>query len=85
MASKVMVPSYGSFMDYLGAASPGSMLMLPTDPREIESICLSLDTSEGPGHDDVSSLFAQFVASEISVPPSRPINVCLEAGHFPVL
>ena len=59
------------------------MIMLPTDPREIESTCLSLDHSKGPWHDDASPLVVQFVASEISVPLSRLINVCLEAGHFP--
>ena len=65
MALKIRMPSSRSLMDYLGAASPGSMFMLPTDTREIESTCLSLDHSKGPWHDDASPLVVQFVASEI--------------------
>jgi len=39
--------------------------MLPSDPREIDLTCLSLDHSKGPWHDDASPLVVQFVASEI--------------------
>ena len=83
LASKVRVPSSGSFTDYLGPTSPRSLFMFPTDPREIESLCLGLDPSKGPGHDDISPSVVRSAASEISAPLSRLMNVCLEAGHFP--
>ena len=60
MALKIRMPSSGSLMDYLGAASPGSMFMLPTDAKE--STYLSLDHSKGPWHDDASPSVVQFVA-----------------------
>ena len=57
--------------------------MVPTDPRQIELICLGLDPSKGPGHDGISLSVVRHSASVIRVPLSRLINVCLEAGHFP--
>ena len=74
MASKVRVLVSGSFADHLGPVFQGSMFMLPTNPREIESICLGLDPSS-PGHDSISPLVVRYSASEISVPLSRLINV----------
>ena len=51
--------------------------------ENIESIFLGFDPSKGPGHDGFSPSVIRYVASEISVPLSRLIKVCLEAGHFP--
>ena len=83
LAEKVRVPAGGSFGDYLGPGSRGSVFMGPTSPKEVERICLDLDPSKGPGHDDFSPSVVRSVAAEISVPLSRLINVCLEVGHFP--
>ena len=83
LASKVGTPTSGSFRDYLGAAARGSVFMFPTSAGEIESLCLDLDPSKGPGHDEFSPLVVRHASSEISVPLSRLINVCLEAGYFP--
>ena len=83
LASRVGVPASGSFMDYLGPSARGSVFMFPTSPGEIESLCLGLDPSKGPGHDEFSPSVVRYVASEISVPFSRLINICLEVGHFP--
>ena len=83
MASKLRVPTSGSFRDYLGPPSVASVFMFPTDPREIESLCLALDPSKGPGHDGFAPSVVRYAASEISSPLSRLINVCLEVGYFP--
>ena len=83
LASKVRRPASGSFKDYLGDPSRGSIFMSPTTPKEIELICLGLDPHKGPGHDGFSPSILRLCASEVSVPLSRLINVCLVAGHFP--
>ena len=83
LASKIEAPTSGSFKDYLGPSPRGSLYLRETDAMEIESICLDLDPSKGPGHDGFSPSVIRHVASEMSVPLSRLINVCLEAGHFP--
>jgi hypothetical protein len=83
LADKVRVPHGKTYMDYLGNGSGDSMFMMPTTPGEIESYCLGLDHSKGPGYDDFSPDVIKDAATGISVPLSRLVNTCLERGHFP--
>ena len=68
---------------YLGPPAQGSIFMLPTDPKEVESICLGLDPLKGPGHDGIAPSVVRYAASAVSVPLSGLINACIESGHFP--
>ena len=83
LASKLRAPTLGSFRDYLGPPAQGSIFMLPTDPKEVESICLGLDPLKGPGHDGIAPSVVWCAASAVSVPLSGLINACIESGHFP--
>ena len=48
LASKIRVPTSGSFLDYMAPPAVGSFFMFPTTPQEIESLSLGLDPSKGP-------------------------------------
>ena len=83
LASKVRCPDGKTFKDFLGPSSRSSLYLSPTTPGEIESICLGLDSSKGPGHDEISPSVIKFVSSELSAPLSNLINVCMQVGHYP--
>ena len=49
----------------------------------IEELCQNLDSTKGPGHDDIAPCIVKSVSHEISKPLSQIINTCIEAGHYP--
>ena len=76
-------PTSGCFTDYLSPQPENSAFFAPTTPKEIENLCQGLDPSKGPGHDGFAPSIFRLMASELSIPLSKFINICIEAGHFP--
>ena len=59
------------------------MFFRPVTPDEVRGLCRELDPSKGPGFDGVAPAMVRFISGPISVPLSRLINACIQAGYFP--
>ena len=59
------------------------MFFRPATPDQVRGLCRELDPSKGPGFDGVAPAMVRFISDPISVPLSRLINACIQAGYFP--
>lgn len=62
---------------------PNSLILLPTDPSEVEHILLSLKNNSSSGWDNIPTTFLK-QARHIIIPPLvKLLNMCIEQGKFP--
>ena len=59
------------------------MFFRPVSPEEVGKLCRDLDPSKGPGFDSIAPAMIRHVSDQMSVPLSRLINACIQAGYFP--
>ena len=83
LADRINPPPRGSFRATLGTPCGRSMFFRLVSPEEVGKLCRDLDPSKGPGLDSIAPAMIRHVSDQMSVPLSRLINACIQAGYFP--
>lgn len=60
-----------------------SFVLLDTDPKEVESILMSLKSESAPGWDNISTRFLKYVSKEVVPIVAHLVNLCFRDGIFP--
>ena len=72
-----------SFSSFLGGVNHPPIIMQPTDPCELGSICSMFASWKAPGHDNISMRVIKHSFHLISAPLANIINLSLQKGIFP--
>lgn len=67
----------------ISPAQSNSFVLLDTDPKEVESILMSLKSSSAPGWDRISSSFLKYVCKQVVPIIAHLANLCFKNGIFP--
>ena len=83
LAAKIPKDNTRQFSHYMGAKVDESLILGPTTPIEVESLCLALEPGKGSGWEGVAPRVIKGVARELAGSLSRLYNCCLREGYYP--
>ena len=83
LASAIPTVNSATFRSFLGSNDYPSIILKPTNTRELESICGLFSPRKAPGYDNISMRVIKHSFHLISSPLANIINLSLVKGIFP--
>ena len=83
LASAIPTVNSATFRSFLGSNDYPSIILKPTNTRELESICGLFSPRKAPGYDNISMRVIKHSFHLISAPLANIINLSIVKGIFP--